>query len=74
MAEQVGLRFRAGRGGFCNALGGGGFAGFLVVEAVGDFLGVSLVVEFQQAVEDFAAGGFADRVAGALLGGVETVF
>ena len=71
--KHICLRFRAGRGGFGGALGGGGFAGFLVVQTLGDFLGVSLVVEFQQAVEDFAAGGFADGVAGALLGGVEAV-
>ena len=38
-----------------------------------DFLGVAFVVELQQAVEDFTAGGFADREADALLGLVEAV-
>ena len=37
------------------------------------FLGVAFVVELQQAVEDFTAGGFADRVADALLRLVEAV-
>ena len=62
-----------GRSGTGAAFGAGVFAGFLFVQTLGDFFGVSLLVEFQQAVEDFAAGGFADRVAGALLGGVEAV-
>ena len=38
-----------------------------------DLLGVALVVELQEAAEDFAAGGFADREADALLGFVEAV-
>jgi hypothetical protein len=37
------------------------------------FLGVALVVKLQQTLEDFTAGGFADREAGALLGFVEPV-
>jgi len=38
-----------------------------------DFFGVALVVERQEAVEDGAAGGFADGVALPLLGDVEAV-
>lgn len=38
-----------------------------------DLLGVALVVEAEQAVEDFAAGGFAEGVAEALFGVVEAV-
>ena len=45
----------------------------LVVEALLDFLGVALVVELQQAGEDFPAGRFADREPDALLGLVEAV-
>ncbi len=37
------------------------------------FLGVALVVEFQQALQDFTTGGFADGEADALLGVVEAV-
>ena len=51
----------------------GGFALLLVVEALGDLLGVPLVVELQEAGEDFPAGRLADREAGALLGLVEAV-
>jgi hypothetical protein len=49
------------------------FTFFLVVEALGDFFGVALVVEGKQAIEDFAAGGFADGEAEALFGVVEVV-
>ena len=45
----------------------------LLVEAGFDFFGVALVVEGEEAVEDGAAGGLAQRVALALLGGVEAV-
>jgi hypothetical protein len=38
-----------------------------------DFFGVALVVEGEEAVEDGAAGGLAEGVALALLGGVEGV-
>jgi hypothetical protein len=38
-----------------------------------DFFGVALVVEGEEAVEDGAAGGLAEGVALALLGGVEAV-
>ena len=43
------------------------------VEAGFEFFGVPLVVESEEAVEDGAAGGFAEGVAFALLGGVEAV-
>jgi len=43
------------------------------VEALTDLLGVPLVVELQEAGEDFAAGRLADREPGALLGLVEAV-
>ena len=43
------------------------------MEALTDFLGVACVVELQEAGEDFSAGGFADRVADALLSLVEAV-
>src|SRR5205823_3727468 len=45
----------------------------LVVQPLGDLLGVALVVQFQQPTEDFTPGGFADREAEALLRLVETV-
>ena len=45
----------------------------LVVEALGDLLGVPLVVELQEAGEDFPAGRLADRESDALLGLVEAV-
>ena len=44
-----------------------------LVQPLGDLLGVAFVVEFQEAGEDFAAGGFADRKADALLRLVEPV-
>ena len=44
-----------------------------VVESLLHFLGVAFVVELEQAGEDFTAGGFADRVADALLRLVEAV-
>ena len=43
------------------------------MQAVFQFLSVALVVEGEEAVEDGAAGGLAQRVALALLGGVEAV-
>ncbi len=43
------------------------------MEALLDFLGVALVVELQEAGEDFPTGRFADREPGALLGFVEAV-
>ena len=43
------------------------------MEALRDLLGVPLVVELQEAGEDFTAGRFADREADALLGLVEAV-
>ena len=43
------------------------------MEALSDLLGVPLVVELQEAGEDFSAGGLADREADALLGLVEAV-
>jgi hypothetical protein len=43
------------------------------VQTGGDFFRVALVVQFQQAVEDFAAGFLTDGVADALLGCVEAV-
>jgi len=43
------------------------------VQPLLDFFGIALVVELQQATEDFTAGGFADCVADALLGCVEAV-
>ncbi len=43
------------------------------MQPVGDLLRVAFVVEAQQAVEDLAAGGFAQSVAPALLGVMETV-
>ena len=45
----------------------------LLVEALPDLLGVAFVVEFQQALEDFTAGGFANCEAEAILGFVEVM-
>ena len=47
--------------------------GAFFVEAGGEFGGVAFVVEFQEAVEDGAAGGFGDGVADALFGLVGVV-
>jgi len=43
------------------------------VEPLGDLYGVPLVIELQEAGEDFTACGFADREPSALLGLVEAV-
>ena len=43
------------------------------MESLLHFLGVAFVVELQQALQDFTAGGFADGEADALLGFVEAV-
>ena len=51
----------------------GPWLALLLVQPLLDFLGVSLVVQLQQAGEDFTAGRFADRVADALLRLVEAV-
>jgi hypothetical protein len=40
---------------------------------LGFFFGVALMIQGQQAVEDFSTGGFGNRVADALLGFVEAV-
>ena len=54
---------------------GGGFprGTLLSMQSLADFFGVAFVVEFQQALQDFAAGGFADGEAEALLTIVEAV-
>ncbi len=54
---------------------GGDFLGYslFAVESLLLFLGVSFVVEFQKALQDFMAGGFADGEADALLGFVEVM-
>jgi len=56
---------------FLLALGGLGL--LLLVQPLLYFLGVALVVQLEQAGEDFTAGGFADRVADALLRRMEAV-
>lgn len=43
------------------------------MQALGDFFGVALVVEGEEAVEDLAAGGFGNSEADALFGFVEVV-
>ena len=43
------------------------------MESLGDFLGVSLVIQFQEAGKDFTTSGFTDREPSALLGFVEAV-
>ena len=74
-ATAVGLLRPAAFGGWGGGVGGWG-AGFgfgFGVETGGDFLGVALVVEGEEAVEDFAAGGGGKGVAEALFGFVEAV-
>lgn len=43
------------------------------MESLGDFFGVAFVVEGEETVEDFAAGGFADGEADTLFGFSETI-
>ena len=43
------------------------------METLLDFLGVAFVVQLEETLEDFTAGGFADREANALFGLVEAV-
>ena len=47
--------------------------GLLLMQSLLHFFGVAFVVQLEQAGEDFTSGGFADRVADALLRLVEAV-
>jgi hypothetical protein len=72
VVAEEGRSFRGGRG-LAASTARRLLGLLLLVKAPLDLFGVAFVVEFQKALEDFSAGGFAEGEADALLGFVEVV-